>query len=133
VTGNRIEGAGQAGIYVYDGGRGTYQDNIVVGSAYSGVVVGPGAEPVMTGNRITGNREHGILVLARGGGRYQGNTITDNAGHGLAIDVGATPVHADNALAGNLDPPTVIGETVVEEKPPVGEDHAPESPSQPAP
>jgi parallel beta-helix repeat protein len=133
VMRNRIEDAGQAGIYVYDGGRGTYQDNIVVASAYSGVVVGAGAKPVMTGNRITGNREHGILVLARGGGRYQGNTITDNAGHGLAIDVGATPVHADNALAGNLDPPTVIGETVVEEKPAVDEDRAPESPSQSAP
>jgi parallel beta-helix repeat protein len=133
VTGNRIEGAGQAGIYVYDGGHGTYQDNIVVGSAYSGVVVGADAEPLMTGNRITGNREHGILVLARGKGRYQGNTITDNAGHGLALDVDATPVHADNALAGNLDPPIVIGETVVEEKPAVDENRTPQPRSQLAP
>jgi F-box protein 11 len=133
VTENRIEGAGQAGIYVYDGGRGTYQDNVVIGSGYSGVVVGPDAEPVMTRNRITENREHGILILARGKGRYQGNTITDNGGHGLAIDVGATPVHADNTLAGNLDPPTVIGETVVEEKPAIDEDRTPESRSQPPP
>jgi parallel beta-helix repeat protein len=104
LAGNMIEGAKQAGIFVYDHGRGRLEGNTLRKSGLSGVVVADGAASRISSNTIEASGEHGVLVLDGSRGVLERNTITGNAGHGIAVAPAAEVDLIDNQLGGNSDP-----------------------------
>ena len=101
---NVIEGAKQAGIFVYDHGRGRIEGNRLRRSGLSGVILADGAAARIAGNTIEASGEHGVLVLEGSRGVLERNTITGNAGHGVAIALHAEAELVENQLGGNADP-----------------------------
>ena len=104
VTGNRIESAGEAGIFVYDLGKGRFESNELISSGYSGLVIASGGTPHFTANVIRGSKEHGILALGRSGGVLNDNTIVGNNGHGIALAKDAMVETGTNTLDENMEP-----------------------------
>jgi parallel beta-helix repeat protein len=101
---NVIEGAKQAGIFVYDHGRGRLEGNTLRRSGLSGVILADGADSRVAGNTIEASGEHGVLVLEGSRGVLERNTITGNAGHGIAVAPEADVDLIENQLGGNSDP-----------------------------
>ena len=101
VRGNRIHDGKRAGVFVYEDGRGTYEDNDVFGNAHSGFVVQEGADPVVRGNRISANAYQGISVYGGGKGTYERNHLWDNKRGPWAIAADAGEV----TRLGNIEAP----------------------------
>jgi parallel beta-helix repeat protein len=101
---NVIEGAKQAGVFIYDHGRGRLEGNVLRRSGVSGVILADGAASRISGNTIETSGEHGVLVLKGSSGVLERNRITGNAGHGIAIAPEAEVELIDNQLGGNSDP-----------------------------
>ena len=51
VVGNTIADSGQGGVFVFDGGRGVFERNVIVRSRLAGVELKSGAAPVVRGSR----------------------------------------------------------------------------------
>jgi parallel beta-helix repeat protein len=101
---NVIEGAKQAGVFVYEQGKGRLEGNTLRRSGLSGVILADGAASRIAGNTIEASGEHGVLVLESSRGVLERNRITGNAGHGIAIAPEAEVDLIDNQLGGNADP-----------------------------
>ena len=52
----------QAGVYVFDGGRGRLQGNDIYNNEYAGVLLKRGGNPTLTRNKIRDGRETGVFV-----------------------------------------------------------------------
>jgi parallel beta-helix repeat protein len=75
---NRIHDGKQAGVYVYDSGLGTLEDNDITGNGYAGVEIRTG-NPTMRGNRINRNEYVAVWIHRSGGGVVEDNDLTGNA------------------------------------------------------
>lgn len=103
VRRNRIHDGKSAGIFVYEQGRGTFEDNEVTGNAFAGIAVSEGADPVVRRNLIHDGKEGGIFVYEQGRGTFEDNEVTGNARAGIAVKEGADPVVRRNQISQNAD------------------------------
>ena len=101
---NVIEGAKQAGIFVYDLGRGRIEGNTLRRSGLSGVILADGATSRIAGNTIEASGEHGVLVLPGSRGAASSATRSPATPAGIAIAPEAEVELVDNQLDGNADP-----------------------------
>ena len=60
---NRIHDGKQGGVFVYENGLGTLEDNEIFGNAYSGVQIKSGGNPTLRRNRIHDGKQGGVSRL----------------------------------------------------------------------
>ena len=93
----------EAGLLVYDGAGGRYEDNEIFGNALSGVAVTAGGDPLVVNNRIRDGKKAGIEIFQGGRGRFERNTISGNGAAGVAVKEGGDPVFVENTIRGNRE------------------------------
>jgi parallel beta-helix repeat protein len=98
---NHIHDGKQSGVYVYDGGLGTLEDNDITGNAYSGVEIKTGGNPTLRRNQIHDGKQSGVLVRENGLGMLEDNDITGNAYAGVSIETGGNPTLRHNRINQN--------------------------------
>jgi parallel beta-helix repeat protein len=77
---NRIHHGKQGGVFVYEEGRGTLEDNDIFGNAHAGVNIKTGGDPLLRRNRIHDSKHgSGVHVFEQGRGTLEDNEIFANA------------------------------------------------------
>jgi parallel beta-helix repeat protein len=94
---NKIHDGKDNGVFVYDNGLGTLEDNEIVGNGLSGVEIEDGGDPVLRRNQIHGNKS-GINVHDAGLGTFEDNEITASEFSGVQIRAGGNPVLRRNQI-----------------------------------
>lgn len=102
LRGNCIHGGRETGVYVYDDGLGTLEDNEVTDNAGIGVAIKGGADPTLRRNRIHHNRQSGVVAYDGGRGTLEDNDIAENALSGVAIRTAANPTLRHNQIHDNV-------------------------------
>ena len=74
---NRIHDGKQAGVFVYEEGRGTLEDNEIFANAF-GVEIMTGGDPILRRNRINENGYQAIRVYEGGRGTFDDNDLRNN-------------------------------------------------------
>jgi F-box protein 11 len=97
---NRIHDGRQSGVFVYDDGLGTLEDNDITDNAYSGVEVKTGANPTLRRNQISNNKT-GAYIHSRGLGIFEDNDITANIESGVEIETNGRPTLRANRINQN--------------------------------
>jgi F-box protein 11 len=97
VRRNRIHDGVEAGILVYENGRGTFEDNEIFGNALAAVSVLGGANPTVRRNRIH-DGQGGIHVYENSRGTFEDNDIVANALAGIEVREGADPTVRRNQV-----------------------------------
>ena len=95
---NKIQ---QGGVFAFDGGLGTLEDNEITGDDLSGVEIKTGANPTLRGNRIHGNKQNGVMVWEGGLGMLEDNDITGNGYQGVEIRTNGNPIVRGNRINRN--------------------------------
>ncbi|MDO8490814.1 MAG: right-handed parallel beta-helix repeat-containing protein, partial [Dehalococcoidia bacterium] len=67
------------GVYVYDNGQGTLEDNDIFGNALTGVAISEGGNPTLRRNRINKNSYEAVWVYKNGSGTIEDNDLRENA------------------------------------------------------
>jgi F-box protein 11 len=98
LRGNRIHDGKQAGVFVYDSGLGTLEDNEIFGNGYSGVEIKSGGNPTLRRNRIHDGKQGGVYVNENGLGTLEDNEIFGNALAGVQIRSGGNPTLRRNRI-----------------------------------
>jgi parallel beta-helix repeat protein len=98
---NKIHSGKMGGVYVYDTGLGTLEDNDITGNALSGVEIKSGGNPVLRRNHIHDNKECGVMVQDDGLGTAEDNDITSNGNAGIYISTGGSPTVRGNRINRN--------------------------------
>lgn len=75
---NKVRDGKQTGIFVYDNGRGTFEDNDIVANASAGIAVRSGATPTVRANRINRNGYEAIWIYEGGRGSFVENDLRNN-------------------------------------------------------
>ena len=96
VRRNRIHDGKASGIFVYENGRGTFENNDVFGNAYAGVEVKREADPLVRRNRIHDGKSVGISVHDNGRGTFEDNDLRGNQRGSWRIEDGCTVKRARN-------------------------------------
>ena len=68
-----------SGVFVYDNGLGTLEDNDITANGLSGVEIRTGGNPTLRRNQIHDNKQSGVYVHDNGLGTLEDNDITANA------------------------------------------------------
>ncbi len=124
LKGNVVEGAGQAGLFVHNGGRGTITGTTITGSRLSAVVVADGI-PLIRNNALKNSDEFGVLLLENSAGRIESNIITNNSGNGIAKSTESMTIISDNVIENNLEPQIKIGQILTKNDTPDTTNEAP--------
>ena len=95
---NRIHGGKQSGVYIYDNGLGTLEDNDIFGNTFSGVEIRNGANPTLRHNRIYDGRAAGVTIYDSGLSTIEDNDIYRNDLSGVHIKSGANPTVRRNRI-----------------------------------
>jgi F-box protein 11 len=95
---NRIHDSKQAGVYVYQNGQGTFEDNDIFANVLSGVEIRTGGNPTLRRNRIHDGKAGGVLVGENGLGTLEDNDIFANILAGVEIKRGANPTLRRNRI-----------------------------------
>lgn len=98
---NRIHDGSQAGVYIYESGLGTLEDNDIFGNAYAGVVVSRGGNPTLRRNRIRDNKESGVFFYGGGLGTLEDNDIFGNGEAGVEVRRESCPTVRNNRINKN--------------------------------
>ena len=98
---NKIHGGKRDGVYVYNGGLGTLEDNDITGNALAGVGIDNGADPTLRRNQIHDNKAGGVFVLDSGRGTLEDNDISSNARSGVQIATAGNPTLRGNQIHDN--------------------------------
>jgi parallel beta-helix repeat protein len=98
LRGNRIHDGKQAGVIVYEQGRGVLEDNDIFGNVYSGIEIKGEGNPTVRGNRIRDGKAAGVFVYEQGQGVLEDNDIFGNTGAGVAIREEANPTLRGNRI-----------------------------------
>ena len=101
VRANRIHDNKNAGVYVYEQGRGTFEDNDITANTTSGVAVTSGGDPAVRANRIHDNKNGGVYVYEQGRGTFEDNDITANTPPGVGVKSGGDPTVRANRIHDN--------------------------------
>ena len=98
VRQNRIHDGGGSGIYVYDNGRGTIEDNDIFGIGLAGVSIASGGNPTLRRNRIHHAAQSGVSAYEGGAGVIEHNDIFSNGNNGVIIKEASTTVVRRNRI-----------------------------------
>lgn len=98
VRRNRIHGGNQSGLFIYDNGVGTYEENEIFGNTLAGVAVRSAADPVVRRNRIFDGRGAGIQIYEQGRGIFEENEIFGNSSTGIQVVTAAEPIVRRNRI-----------------------------------
>ncbi|MHB9072401.1 MAG: right-handed parallel beta-helix repeat-containing protein [Desulfobaccales bacterium] len=96
---NRIHDGKTGGVFIYDNGLGTLEDNDIFGNALTGVQIS-GGNPTLRRNRIHDGKAGGVLVNENGLGALEDNDIFGNALSGVQIS-GGNPTLRRNRIHEN--------------------------------
>jgi parallel beta-helix repeat protein len=75
---NRIHNCKESGIFVFDNGLGTLEDNEIFGNALAGVVIKSGGNPTLRRNVISKNSYEAVWVHEGGRGEIIDNDLRGN-------------------------------------------------------
>jgi parallel beta-helix repeat protein len=95
---NRIRDGGEAGVFVYDNGQGTLEDNDIFGNARAGVEIRTGGNPALRRNRIRDGKASGVFINENGHGTLEDNDIFSNVLSGVQIKEGSNPTLRRNRI-----------------------------------
>lgn len=98
---NKIHDGRQSGIYIYDCGLGTVEDNDITGNALPGIEIRTGGNPTLRRNQIHDNKQSGIYVHEQGLGKLEDNDIADNVRAGVEIKTGGYLIVRGNRINRN--------------------------------
>lgn len=88
----------QSGVFVYENGEGTLEDNEIFANTLAGVEIKTGGKPVLRRNRIHDGKSTGSCVHDNGEGILEDNEIFANASAGVLIKTGGRPVLRRNRI-----------------------------------
>ena len=100
---NRIHDGKQSGVFIYENGQGTLEDNDIFGNALSGVQISEGGNPTLRRNRIHDGKQAGLYVGKNGMGTLEDNDIFGNALTGVAIKERGNPTLRRNRIHDGKD------------------------------
>ena len=95
---NRIHDGKASGVFVYDGGLGTLEDNDIFGNTLAGVETTTEGNPMLRGNRIRDGKENGVFIRDGGLGTLEDNDISGNTYAGVEIKTGGNPTLRRNRI-----------------------------------
>lgn len=98
---NKIHDGGENGVFVFDGGLGTLEDNDIADGALSGVEITNAGHPTLRRNQIHDNGQDGVYVHDNGLATLEDNDIVGNAGAGVAVRTGGDPTVRHNRINHN--------------------------------
>ena len=98
ITGNAIHDCRQAGILIYDSGRGTLRDNDIFRNAFAGVEIKTDGNPTLTRNKIHDCGHAGIFVHDSGLGLVEDNEIYAMPSYAVTIKTGGNPTLVRNTI-----------------------------------
>lgn len=101
LRGNKIHGGRQSGVFIFNNGLGTLEDNEIFGNQFSGVEIKTGSDPTLRRNQIYDNKVNGVYAYEGGLGKLEDNAITGNGGVGVRIDEGSSTVLRHNSINRN--------------------------------
>ncbi len=105
---NKIHDGLECGVYVYQGGLGTLEDNEVIGNG-AGVVIRTAGDPVLRRNQIHDNKKHGVFMDEGGRGTLEDNEVIGND-WGVVIRTAGDPVLRRNQIHDNKESGVFVGE-----------------------
>jgi parallel beta-helix repeat protein len=102
---NRIHDSKQGGgVWVYDNGLGTLEDNDITGNKVSAVEIkAGGSNPTLRRNQIHDNKTTGVLIHDNGLGTLEDNDIAVNGLSGVQIRTGGNPTLRHNQIHDNKE------------------------------
>ncbi|MBX3736564.1 MAG: right-handed parallel beta-helix repeat-containing protein [Candidatus Didemnitutus sp.] len=95
---NRIHDGKRSGIFVYENGMGTLEDNDIYAHALAGIEIKTGSNPTLRRNRIHDGIQGGVLIQKDGLGTLEDNDIFANSYSGVEITKGANPTLRRNRI-----------------------------------
>ena len=98
---NVIYGATQHGVFVYEGGRGTIEENTISGCGLACVATREGGDPVVRGNVIRDSGRSGVYVHTDGRGTFEDNEISGSRHAGVLVETGGRPTFRRNRINHN--------------------------------
>ncbi len=98
ITGNAIHDCRQAGILIYDSGRGTLHDNDIFRNALAGVEIKTDGNPTVTRNKIHDCGHAGIFVHDSGLGMVEENEIYAMPSYAVTIKTRGNPTLVRNTI-----------------------------------
>ena len=98
---NRIHDGRTGGVFIYQGGLGTVEDNDITANMLAGVAIKTQGNPTIRRNQIHDGKECGILVSEGGLGTVEDNDITANALAGMEIKTKGNPTVRRNRIDQN--------------------------------
>lgn len=103
VRRNLINNGSEYGVFVYEGGRGTFEDNEIFGCQWTNVRVQEGSTPVFRRNVIRDGFQSGVAVRDTGQGLFEENVISGNGRSGVLIEAYGYPTLRGNRITGNAE------------------------------
>jgi parallel beta-helix repeat protein len=94
---NKIHHGKTDGVYVYENGLGTVEDNDIAAMSLFGVEIATGGNPTVRGNRIH-DAKCGVLVQENGLGTVEDNDIAAISLSGVEIATGGNPTVRGNRI-----------------------------------
>jgi F-box protein 11 len=107
---NQIHDGKQSGVYVYENGLGTLEDNDITANQLTGVTITTGGNPTLRRNQIHDGRAGGVFVYENGLGTLEDNDITTNQLSGVEITTGGNPTLRRNQIHDNKNPGVFVWE-----------------------
>jgi parallel beta-helix repeat protein len=98
VRRNHIHDGNESGVFVYDEGQGTFEDNEIFGNTLGGVSVKTSGNPTVRRNRIRDGKGSGVTVYENGQGTFEDNEIFGNTLAGMAVRTGGNPTVRRNRI-----------------------------------
>ena len=100
---NRLHDGRECGVWVYDGGLGTLEDNEITVNRSSGVEIRTGGNPTLRRNRVHDGETCGVLVWEDGLGTLEDNEITVSRFSGVEIKSGGNPTLRRIRMSGHKE------------------------------
>ena len=97
---NRIHDAKNAGIFISNDGKGTFDKNEIFNNDFGIAVTSVGAS-IVSNNKIYNNKEFGILISDNGKGTFEQNETFNNGDCGILVKTGGDPIIRNNQSHNN--------------------------------
>lgn len=98
---NLIHDSKQSGVFIFNKGFGTLEDNEIFRNTYSGIEIAAYANPMLRHNIIRDGKQSGVFVHDRGYGILEENDIFGNVLAGIEIKNEANPTLRRNKIHHN--------------------------------
>jgi parallel beta-helix repeat protein len=98
IRNSRIHDGGEAGVFVYEGGEGEFEENDIFGNMLAGVVVVDNCSPHFRRNRILAGKSWGVHVYDGGRGEFRENEIVGSTYSGFHVEHGGDPLVIKNRI-----------------------------------